>query len=220
MPLTPEEPQIHESVPGHRTAPAAGRSASTPRPVPGPPRQAAPRPAPPKESAGAGVGPGRPGPSRPTSKPGAATPSGKAAHSGVPKPRSADSPAAQIQLVPAPADGAVDAADETVDLLLDTGRAPGEILVLTTGDPHPWASHELSFGEASYWAQYDAADDVFYADISAPRATGRPVVIVALNGGDDERTAPALKGALTRAGVLLIVCGDPTRVNEVLGASA
>jgi hypothetical protein len=138
----------------------------------------------------------------------------------VPQQRVTESAGAQIQLIPAPADGAVDAADEAVDLLLDTGRAPGEILVLTTGEQHPWAVHELSFGEASYWTQHDAADDVFYADISATRATGRPVVVVALNGGDDDTLPQALAGALARAGVLLIVCGDPARINALLGASA
>jgi hypothetical protein len=138
----------------------------------------------------------------------------------VPAPRRSDAEPAQIQLIPAPADGALDAAEETVDLLLDTGRAPGEVLVLTTGEPHPWAAHESTFGEASYWAQYDAADDVFYADIDAPRATGRPVVVVALNGGADERLPRALASALSRAGVLLIVCGDPARINGLLGASA
>jgi hypothetical protein len=127
---------------------------------------------------------------------------------------------AQIQLIPAPADGAIDAADETVDLLLDTGRAPGEILVLTTGEQHPWAAHELSFGEASYWAQHDAADDVFYADVTAGRAKGRPVVVVAVNGGSDETMPQTLAGALERAGALLIVCGDPARINTLLGASA
>jgi hypothetical protein len=127
---------------------------------------------------------------------------------------------AQVQLIPAPASGTVDAADETVDLLLDTGRPPGEILVLTTGDPHPWAAHELSFGEASYWAQHDAADDVFYAHISADRAVGRPVVVVAVNGGSEEGMPRALAGALSRAGALLIVCGDPAGINTALGASA
>lgn len=127
---------------------------------------------------------------------------------------------AQLQLIPAPAAGAIDAADEAVDLLLDSGRAPGEILVLTTGENHPWAAHELSFGEASYWAQHDAADDVFYADAGAERATGRPVVVVAVNGGTDEVAAQALPSALARAGTLLIVCGDPQRINTVLGASA
>lgn len=220
MPLTPEEPQIHESVPGPRTAPAAGRSASTPRPVPGPPRPAAPRPAPPREAAAAGVGPGRPGPTRSAAEPAPATSVDTAAAASVPKQRSAESGAAQIQLIPASAEGAVDAADEAVDLLLDTGRAPGEILVLTTGDPHPWAAHELSFGDASYWAQHDAADDVFYADVSADRAGSRPVVIVAVNGGDEQRLPRALAGAVERAQVLVIVCGDPARINALLGASA
>ncbi|MFC4035079.1 hypothetical protein ACFO3J_26930 [Streptomyces polygonati] len=224
MPLTPEEPQIHESVPGPRTAPAVGRSASTPRPVPGPPRPAAPRPAPPKDASPAGVRPGRPGPSRPGGTSGATAPSGPvtpavaATADPVPKQRAATGSGAQIQLVPAPAGGAADAADESVDLLLDSGRAPGEILVLTTGDPHPWAAHELSFGDASYWAQHDAGDDVFYADISASRAAGRPVVIVALDGGSDETLPQALAGALARAGTLLIVCGDPARITTLLGA--
>jgi hypothetical protein len=226
MPLTPEEPQIHESVPGPRTAPASGRSASAPRPVPGPPRPSVPRPAPPREAA-AGVGPRRPGPGRPSGTPASAAPvapAGPAAPSATPPRPATDRPGegatAQIQLIPAPPAGAVDAADETVDLLLDTGRVPGEIMVLTTGDPHPWAAHELSFGEASYWAQHDAADDVFYADISAERAAGRPVVVVACNGGDDETMPRALAGALSRAGLLLIVCGDPARINTALGASA
>lgn len=138
----------------------------------------------------------------------------------MPAQRRSATETAQIQLIPAPAEGALDAAEEAVDLLLDTGRAPGEILVLTTGEQHPWAVHELSFGELSYWAQHDAADDVFYADIAAPGAVGRPVVIVALNGGSDDRLPRALAAALARAGVLLIVCGDPARINNLLGASA
>ncbi|SEG05341.1 hypothetical protein SAMN05216223_10354 [Actinacidiphila yanglinensis] len=148
------------------------------------------------------------------------TPSAPSAVGAVPQQRSTGTTSPQIQVIPVPEAGAIDAADETVDLLLDTGRAPGEILVLTAGEAHPWAAHEMSFGETSYWAQHDAADDVFYADIRAARATGRPVVVVALNGGDDEEMSRALAGALARAGVLLIVCGDPTRTNGLLGASA
>ncbi|GAB1327135.1 hypothetical protein [Streptomyces sennicomposti] len=204
MPLIPEEPQIHESAQGPRVTPATGRTAPTPRPVPGP------RPAAPSR-------PGRPGPARPappvqrTARDVAATkpgPSGPAA------------PAApQIQLLPAPVEGALDAAEEAVDLLLESGRAPGDILVITTGDPHPWAAHELSFGEASYWAQHDAGDDVFYADATvASRAASRPVVVVAVNGGADGVAATVLPLAHSRAGALLIVCGDPQQINSVLGA--
>lgn len=92
--------------------------------------------------------------------------------------------------------------------------------MLTTGEQHPWAAHELSFGEASYWAQHEAGDDVFYAGIDAERATGRPVVILAVNGGTDEATASSLATATARAGALLIVCGDPQRINGQLGANA
>lgn len=125
----------------------------------------------------------------------------------------------QIQLIPASAEGALDAAEEAVDLLLDTGRAPGDILVLTSGDPHPWAAHELSFGEAAYWALHDAGDDVFYADAAqVQRAAGRPVVVFAVNGGPVDTLAGALPVAVARAGALLIVCGDAQQINSVLGA--
>ncbi|WP_405750053.1 hypothetical protein OHA19_10630 [Streptomyces sp. NBC_00012] len=202
MPLIPEEPQIHESAQGPRVTPAAGRTASTPRPVPGPRSAAAPRPGRP------GPGPARPAPpaQRPHPTPGRPQPD-----------RSENRSAPQVQLIPASAAGALDAADEAVDLLLDSGRAPGDILVLTTGEQHPWAAHELSFGETAYWAQHEAGDDVFFAGAAAAdRVRTRPVVIVAVNGSDD--FSGALTGARERAGALLIVCGDPQRINAVLGA--
>ncbi|BDH07355.1 hypothetical protein [Streptomyces seoulensis] len=207
MPLLPEEPQIHESAQGPVATPASSRVAPTPRPVPGP-RPAAParpgrpgppRPAPPAQRAPRDVAPAKPGPSAP------AAPAAPAA-------------GPQIQLIPASAEGALDAAEEALDLLLDSGRAPSEVLVLTTGARHPWAEHELSFGEASYWAQQDAGDDVFYADgAAADRAATRPVVIVAVNGGPAAAAATVLPLAHTRAGTLLIVCGDPQQINSVLG---
>ncbi|MEV0120338.1 hypothetical protein AB0I16_02100 [Streptomyces sp. NPDC050703] len=222
MPLLPEEPQIHESAQGPRATPASGRTAPTPRPVPGPRPVAPPRP-------------GRPGPARPAppvqraphaaaAKPGPAAPAVPAPAASRPAPAvapadGAAAPVPQIQLIPASAEGALDAAEEAVDLLLDTGRAPGDVLVVTTGDPHPWATHELSFGEAAYWAQHDAGDDVFYADAAAlDRAAARPVVVVAVNGGGEESALAALPKAVTRTGALLIVCGDPQRINSMLGA--
>ncbi|WP_345568966.1 hypothetical protein [Streptomyces plumbiresistens] len=210
MPLIPEEPQIHESAQGPRATPASGRNAPTPRPVPGP-RPAAPprpgrpgplRPAPPMQRTPRDVAVAKPGPSGP------ATPVAAAPAAVTP----------QIQLIPASAEGALDAAEEAVDLLLDSGRAPGDVLVITTGEQHPWAVHELSFGEASYWAQHDAADDVFYTEVAmASRAAARPVVVVAVNGGPDSAAAEVLPLAHARAGALLIVCGDPQQINSVLG---
>ncbi|MDQ1015805.1 hypothetical protein [Streptomyces afghaniensis] len=208
MPLIPEEPQIHESAQGPRATPASGRTAQTPRPVPGP------RPAAPSR-------PGRPGPVRPA-PPVQRTPRDAAAKPGPSGPAAgaAAQAAPQIQLIPASAEGALDAAEEAVDLLLDSGRAPGDVLVITTGEQHPWAAHELSFGETSYWAQHDAGDDVFYTDATvADRAASRPVVVVAVNGGAEPEAASALSLAHSRATALLIVCGDPQRINSVLGTS-
>ncbi|MDV5148821.1 hypothetical protein R1T08_32895 [Streptomyces sp. SBC-4] len=208
MPLTPEEPQIHESAQGPRATTAAGRPASTPRPVPGPRSAASPRPGHP------GPGPARPAPPAPRPHPGA----GQSPATG-PENRSDQRSTPQLQVIPAPADGALDAAEEALDMLLESGRAPGDVLVLTTGDQHPWAAHELSFGEAAYWAQQDTGDDVFFADAAAAeRAAVRPVVIVAVNGGSDEIAARALPLALARAGALLIVCGEPERVAALVGA--
>ncbi|MFI8816269.1 MULTISPECIES: hypothetical protein [unclassified Streptomyces] len=207
-PLIPEEPQIHESAQGPRATPAAGRTAPTPRPVPGPRSAATPRPGRP------GPGPARPAPpaQRPQPVPAPAAAQAVPAHQ---ENRSAP----QLQLIPAPVGGALDAAEEAVDLLLESGRAPGDILVLTTGEQHPWAAHELSFGEAAYWAQHDAGDDVFFAAATAAdRATSRPVVVVAVNGDVDDVVARALPVARERADTLLIVCGDPQTINSALGA--
>ncbi|MET8215882.1 hypothetical protein [Streptomyces hirsutus] len=206
MPLIPEEPQIHESAQGPRATPASSRTAPTPRPVPGPRPAAPPRP-------------GRPGPVRPA-PPAQRTPrDATAAAKPVPsKPTAPTAAGAQVQLIPATVQGALDAAEEAVDLLLDSGRAPGDVLVITTGKPHPWATHELSFGEASYWSLHDAADDVFYADAAvAARAGARPVVVVAVNGGSESVSVSALAVAQSKATALLIVCGDPQRINSVTG---
>lgn len=122
----------------------------------------------------------------------------------------------QIQLVPATARTALGAADEEVDKLLDAGREPGDVLVLVTGEPHPWQQHEQSFGEESYWRQFDEGGDVFYARASAGRKGRRPVVVLAVNGGSDEETARALPAVLARAEAELIVVGDPERLRALL----
>ena len=88
----------------------------------------------------------------------------------------------EIQLVPATEATTVAAADDAVDVLLDAGRTPGDILVLTTGEAHPWAQHELTFGEAAYWRQQDEGEDVFYASAAAERVANRAVVVLAMNG--------------------------------------
>ncbi|MBV9024844.1 MAG: hypothetical protein JO362_13895 [Streptomycetaceae bacterium] len=210
MPLIPEEPQIHESVPGPRAAAAGTRTPQAPRPLPAPGPRPVPRPAPPRAARTHPL-PGRPGPARPAA-PAVSAP----AVSGVPAQERPVDAGVQIQLVPATDATAVTAADEAVDVLLDSGRLPSDILVLTTGDIHPWAQHELSFGEESYWRQQDEGSDVFYASAISERAAKRPAVVLAVNGGTDEESARALPAAMGLAGSLLVVCGDPERLRTLL----
>ncbi|MFR9755112.1 hypothetical protein [Streptomyces sp. TR06-5] len=124
---------------------------------------------------------------------------------------------AEIRLVAATESTAVEAADATVDRLLDDGREPGAVLVLTTGEAHPWAEHELSFGEDAYWRQLSAGDDVFCAHATAvARLDRRAVVVLAVNGGTDTDVARALPAALEKAADELVVCGDPQRLGRLL----
>jgi hypothetical protein len=203
MPLIPEEPQIQESVPGSRSSAAATRTPQASRtaaPIPGP--RAASRPTPPRADS-KGPTPGRPGNVR----------------TGGPQRTAAASarPAAQIELVTATDETAVDEADETVDKLLDEGTPPGDVLLVTTGEQHPWAQHELSFGEDAYWRQLADGEDVFCVHTSALSRVGRrAVVVLAVNGGTDAQAAEALPAALAKAGRSLIVCGDPQRLRQLL----
>ncbi|MFC9329316.1 hypothetical protein [Kitasatospora sp. NPDC057015] len=103
---------------------------------------------------------------------------------------------------------ALERADDTVDRLLESGRRPGDVLVLTVGEPHPWQQHELSFGEGRYWAQLTEGDDVFYADAALTRPARRDVVVLVVNGTPAHRAEPAFQQALGRAGALLVVCGE------------
>ncbi|MEE1926631.1 hypothetical protein V1J52_00275 [Streptomyces sp. TRM 70351] len=160
---------------------------------------------------------GRPGPG--SVRPAAARSAAPAAVA-APAAPAQDAPAERIQLVAATDDTAVATADDAVDSLLDEGRAPGDVLVLTTGEPHPWAQHELSFGEDAYWRQESEGEDVFCATASAAsavsRLTARAVVVLAVNGGSDTVVAQALPAALAKAAERLVVCGDPQRLRALL----
>ncbi|GAB2735598.1 hypothetical protein GCM10010442_65860 [Kitasatospora kifunensis] len=224
MPVFPEEPEIHESIPGPGVpfpresdaqapstpavgsaspvsptvarptaqAPAAGSVAARPSPPgaalpgprPGPPRPAAPRPAPPRPARLPKPGP-RPAPVGPA-----------------------------VQLVPVAVGAALERADETVDQLLESGRNPGDVLVLTSGGPHPWQQHEMSFGEDRYWAQLTEGGDVFYADLALTRPTRREVVVLVLEATEPGRAALAVEKARTHAVSLLVVCGATAQLTE------
>ncbi|MFE2111355.1 hypothetical protein ACFXAF_36595 [Kitasatospora sp. NPDC059463] len=105
--------------------------------------------------------------------------------------------------------------------MLESGRDPGAVLVLTAGAAHPWQQHELSFGEERYWAQLAEGGDVFYADAGLTRPVRRPVVVLVVNGGPADRAAAVYAKALQHAEALLVVCGgaDPAAAGLPLGAT-
>ncbi|GAB7180678.1 hypothetical protein ATKI12_0509 [Kitasatospora sp. Ki12] len=218
MPVFPEEPEIHESLPGPGVpfpresdaqalrAPATGAPATAPTTVAAPaavpgPRPAPPRPAPPRAA--------RPGPPGLIPKPGPA-----------PRRPAPAAPKAEVQRIAATPAQAVERADDAVDRLLDSGRDPGEVLVLTVGEAHPWQQHELSFGEERYWAQLTDGGDVFYADAALDRPVRREVVVLVVNGGTPARAAKAYAEALDRATALLLVCGDAGPATAVATGAA
>jgi hypothetical protein len=115
-------------------------------------------------------------------------------------------------VVAASTSNALERADEAVDLLLEAGRAPGQVLVLTTVGRHPWQQHEESFGADGYWAQLMAGDDVFYAEAARCLPASREVVVLAVDGGSPVAAGQALTAALARATRLVVVCGDPAAI--------
>ncbi|WP_327066989.1 hypothetical protein OG500_13625 [Kitasatospora sp. NBC_01250] len=214
MPVFPEEPEIHESIPGPGvpfpresdaqalSTPAAG-SASPVSPTVEAPAAARPTPA------SVQVPGPRPGPPRPA----APRPGPRAAQ--IPKPGPRPTPAGPtVQLVPSAVGAALERADEAVDLLLESGREPGDILVLTSDGPHPWQQHEMSFGEDHYWAQLAEGGDVFYADLALTRPARREVVVLVLGASEPGRAVLALEKARTHAASLLVVCGTTAQLTE------
>ncbi|UGQ13894.1 hypothetical protein LO772_10010 [Yinghuangia sp. ASG 101] len=113
---------------------------------------------------------------------------------------------------------ALDVADEAVDRLLDQGAAPESILVLTTGEPHPWQQHEESFGAEQYWRQFTDGRDVFYAPALNDRGLRRETVVLVVNGfADPGRSTDALASAIGAGGSAVVVCGDLDQVRALTG---
>lgn len=208
---TPDEPSVPQLTTANpvTTAKSAAPKPSAPRnpahasvPKPGPPRPAAPKPGPPRPAEP--VAEAAPAPAKPAAVPAAR------------KPERSSGP--DIRLVSATPETALDVADETVDRLLDEGTAPDTILVLTTGEPHPWQQHEESFGSEPYWRQYTEGNDVFYARALGDRPLRRDTVVLVVNGfADPARSTDALVTAIGSGAVSVIVCGDLDQVRALTG---
>ncbi|MBX9245344.1 NERD domain-containing protein [Actinotalea ferrariae] len=126
-----------------------------------------------------------------------------------------------VRLVEATVDGAVPAADDVVEALLDEGWEPGQIALLTTQHRHPEQRNAVDVGGwQHYWDGFLDEEDVFYGHVLGFKGLERQVVVLAVNGFRDvQRARELLYVGLSRARALLVVVGPRALVEEVGGTA-
>lgn len=128
---------------------------------------------------------------------------------------------APVRLVEATVDGAVPAADDVVEALLDEGWQPGQIALLTTQHRHPEQRNAVDVGGwQHYWDGFLDEEDVFHGHVLGFTGLERQVVVLAVNGFRDvARARELLYVGLSRARTLLVVVGPRALVEEVGGTA-
>ncbi|PJI95142.1 nuclease-related domain-containing DEAD/DEAH box helicase [Luteimicrobium subarcticum] len=133
------------------------------------------------------------------------------------RPRGLDGP--PVRVLDVPAQDAVGAADDVVEVLLDEGWGAGRVALLTTGSRHPAQVTDVAaVGHAAYWDRFFAEEDVFYGHVLGFKGLERPAVVLAVNGFRDTALARRmLYTGMSRARSLLVVVGPRALVEEVGG---
>ncbi len=124
-----------------------------------------------------------------------------------------------VEFMPTATDGAIGAADEQIDRLLDEGWEPHEIALLTMGARHPvQKERQESLGFADYWTEFWSNDDVFYGHVLGFKGMERRAVVLCVNeDGTRDRSRERLYVGLSRATDRLIVVGDPEAIERMGG---
>lgn len=125
----------------------------------------------------------------------------------------------EVTFVAADPEGALDTADDQVDLLLDEGWEPGHVALLTTGSRHPQhVALTDSRGYDGYWHSFWDAEDVFYGTVLGCKGLERRAVVLCVNQDSaPDRSRERLYVGLSRATDRLVVVGDPGVVREMGG---
>lgn len=131
--------------------------------------------------------------------------------------RGGDGP--EVEFVGVAVDGALDAADDQIERLLEEGWEPRDIALLTTGTRHPvQRERQESLGFAAYWEEFWSNDDVFYSHVLGFKGMERRAVVLCLNEhGTRDRSRERLYVGLSRATDRLVVVGDPEVVERIGG---
>ena len=123
-----------------------------------------------------------------------------------------------VRFVAATQEDAVEAADDAVDSLLESGWEPRNVALLTTGHRHPVQVERTDFhDQEGYWRTY-WDDDVFYGHVLGCKGLERRAVVLCLNeDGSRDRARERLYVGMSRATDELVVVGDPDTVRRVAG---
>lgn len=123
-----------------------------------------------------------------------------------------------VRFVPCAREDAIDAGDDQVDILLDTGWRPQDVALLTTGSRHPEQIARQDEGTDKYWDSFWDIDQVFYGHVLGFKGLERRAVVLVVNDkGAFERSRERLYVGLSRARDQLVVCGDPNFITEIGG---
>ncbi|MFM6849524.1 MAG: NERD domain-containing protein [Terrabacter sp.] len=126
---------------------------------------------------------------------------------------------ADVTFVPAALDGAIDAADDQVDVLLAAGWRPEHVALLTMGSRHPaQVERQEADGHVAYWRSFWEDDDVFYGHVLGCKGLERRAVVLCVNAKSTERAREMLYVGMSRATDQLVVVGDPDFVREIGGS--
>lgn len=123
-----------------------------------------------------------------------------------------------VRFVATTQDDALEAADDAVDALLESGWEPRNVALLTTGHRHPVQVERTDFhDQEGYWRTY-WDDDVFYGHVLGCKGLERRAVVLCLNeDGSRDRARERLYVGMSRATDELVVVGDPETVRRVAG---
>ena len=123
-----------------------------------------------------------------------------------------------VRFVPASQEDAVEAADDAVDALLESGWEPRNVALLTTGHRHPVQVERTDFhDQEGYWRTY-WDDDVFYGHVLGCKGLERRAVVLCVNQREvTDRSRERLYVGMSRATDVLIVVGDPAVVRDMGG---
>jgi hypothetical protein len=123
-----------------------------------------------------------------------------------------------VRFVATTQDDALEAADDAVDALLESGGEPRNVALLTTGHRHPVQVERTGFhDQEGYWRTY-WDDDVFYGHVLGCKGLERRAVVLCLNeDGSRDRARERLYVGMSRATDELVVVGDPATVRRVAG---